>query len=156
MELSLNIRCALAQLAGKLSKYIIKLGRGMGKSFPGYIYLKIGKKECVSKLTSNLDIGSILITGTNGKTTTTKIIALLLGNDTDIIYNYESNTINAIITSLLDGNADLGVFEYGIRDIKHAIPDTVSRIIGPAGVVYTNVSREHSQIGVVKTHLKKY
>jgi len=156
MELSLNIRCALAQLAGKLSKYIIKLGRGMGKSFPGYIYLKIGKKECVSKLTSNLDIGSILITGTNGKTTTTKIIALLLGNDTDIIYNYESNTINAIITSLLDGNADLGVFEYGIRDIKHAIPDTVSRIIGPAGVVYTNVSREHSQIGGVKNPFEKY
>ena len=29
---------------------------------PGYIYLKIGKRN-VSKLTSNLDIGSILITG---------------------------------------------------------------------------------------------
>lgn len=156
MGLLQNIRCAIAQLVGKLAKYLIKLGSGMGKSFPGYIYLKIGKKECVRRLTSKLEIGSVIITGTNGKTTTTKITALLLANDTNITYNYESNTINAIVTGLLAGKADLGVFEYGIRDIKHAIPDTVSRIVDPVGVVYTNVSREHSQVSGVKNPFEEY
>jgi UDP-N-acetylmuramyl tripeptide synthase len=156
MGLSQNIRCATARLMGKSAKYLAKLGSGMGKSFPGHIYLRIGKKECVSRLTSKLDIGSILITGTNGKTTTTKITALLLANDTNITYNYESNTINAIVTGLLDGKSSLGVFEYGIRDIKHAIPDTVSRIVDPVGVVYTNVSREHSQVSGVKNPFEEY
>ncbi len=151
-----NIRCKTAELMGKLAKYLIKLGSGMGKSFPGYIYLKIGKKECVSKLASELEIGSVIITGTNGKTTTTKITALLLANDTNITYNYESNTINAIVTGLLTGKADLGVFEYGIRDVKHAIPDTVSKIVDPVGVVYTNVSREHSQVSGIKNPFKEY
>lgn len=156
MGLLQNIRCTTAQLVGKSAKYLIKLGSGMGKSFPGYIFLRIGKRECVSKLTSQLEIGSVIITGTNGKTTTTKITALLLDNDTDITYNYESNTINAIVTGLLNGKADLGVFEYGIRDIKHAIPDIVSRMVDPVGVVYTNVSREHSQVSGVKNPFEEY
>lgn len=151
-----NIRCKIAEFTGKLSRYIIKLGSGMGKSFPGYIYLKIGNRECVSRLARKMEIGSLIITGTNGKTTTTKIIALLLGKDTKITYNYESNTINAIVTGLLAGSADLGIFEYGIRDIKHAIPDTVSRIVDPVGVVYTNVSREHSQVSGIKNPFEEY
>lgn len=156
MGLLQNIRCKIAEFMGKLSRYLIKLGSGMGKSFPGYIYLRIGKLECVRKLARNMKIGSVIITGTNGKTTTTKIIVLLLGNDTKIAYNYESNTINAITTGLLSGKADLGVFEYGIRDIKHAIPDTVCRIVDPVGVVYTNVSREHSQVSGKKNPFEEY
>jgi lipid II isoglutaminyl synthase (glutamine-hydrolysing) len=156
MGILLNIRCKIAQFMGKLSRYLIKLGSGMGKSFPGYIYLSIGKLECVKHLALNMKIGSVIITGTNGKTTTTKITALLLGKDTKITYNYESNTINAIITGLLAGKANLGVFEYGIRDIKHAIPDTVCRIVDPVGVVYTNVSREHSQVSGIKNPFEQY
>lgn len=151
-----KIRCKTAESIGKLSKTFIKLGSGMGKSFPGYVFLRIGKLGCVSKLASKLRVGSIIITGTNGKTTTTKITILLLANDTKITYNYESNTINAIVTGLLKSNVDLGIFEYGIRDIKHAIPDTVCKIVNPVGVVYTNVSREHSQVSGVKNPFKKY
>lgn len=151
-----NIRCKTAESMGKLSKVFIKLGSGMGKSFPGHLYLRIGKQECVNYLARKLNIGSVIITGTNGKTTTTKIAALLLENDTSLTYNYESNTINAIVTGLLTGNKDLGVFEYGIRDVKHAIPDTVCRIVDPVGVVYTNVSREHSQVAGVKNPFQEY
>lgn len=152
----MNIRCKIAELMGKLSKHLIKLERGMGKSFPGYLYLKIGKMECITKLARKMKIGSVIITGTNGKTTTTKISALLLCKDTRINYNYESNTINAIITGLLGGKADIGVFEYGIRDIKHAIPDKVCRAVDPVGVVYTNISREHSLVSGKKNPFEQY
>jgi len=156
MGISQSIRCKTAETAGKLSKYLTKLGSGMGKSFPGYIYLRIGKRECVKDLSRKLKIGSVIITGTNGKTTTTKITALLLAKDTSITYNYESNTINAIVTGLLTGKVDLGIFEYGIRDIKNAIPDTVSKMVDPVGVVYTNVSREHSQVSGRKNPFEEY
>jgi UDP-N-acetylmuramyl tripeptide synthase len=151
-----SIRCKTAESIAKLSKVFIKLGSGMGKSFPGHLYLRIGKKECVNYLARKLNIGSVIITGTNGKTTTTKITALLMANDTNITYNYESNTINAIVTGLLTDDKDIGIFEYGIRDVKHAIPDTVCRIVDPVGVVYTNVSREHSQVAGVKNPFEEY
>lgn len=156
MKISQSIRCKTAESAGKLSKYLIKLGSGMGKSFPGYLFLRIGSLACVSQLAGKLEIGSIILTGTNGKTTTTKIASLLLARDTRITYNYESNTINAIVTGLLTDGADLGIFEYGIRDVKNAIPDTVSKIVDPVGVVYTNVSREHSQVSGRKNPFEEY
>jgi UDP-N-acetylmuramyl tripeptide synthase len=156
MGLSRTVKCRTAESAGKLSKHLIKLGSGMGKSYPGYLFLKLGSLNCVNYLAKKLEIGTIIITGTNGKTTTTKMTILLLAKDAELTYNYESNTINAIVTGLLTSKVDLGVFEYGIRDIEHAIPDTVCKIVDPVGVVYTNISREHSQVSGRKNPFKEY
>jgi UDP-N-acetylmuramyl tripeptide synthase len=156
MGLSRTIRCRTAESAGKLSKHLIKLGSGMGKSYPGYLFIQIGSLKCVNYLARKLSIGSIIITGTNGKTTSTKITILLLTKDAKLTFNYESNTINAIVTGLLTGKVDLGVFEYGIRDVKHGIPDTVCKIVDPVGVVYTNISREHSQVSGRENPFEEY
>lgn len=151
-----KIRCKTARISGKFAKNVVKLGKGMGKSFPGYLFLNIGSDDCLRELTKQPRIGSIIITGTNGKTTTTKLISLFLANDTSISYNYDSNTLNAIATGLLSDNIDLGVFEYGIRDIMHAIPDEVCKLVQPIGVVYTNVSREHSFVAGVSNPFNSY
>ncbi len=156
MGLSGKIRCKTAKISGKLAKRLVKAGKGMGKSFPGYLFLQIGSNECLRELAKVPNVGSIIITGTNGKTTTTKLISLLLENDAPISYNYDSNTLNAITTGLLSDNIDFGVFEYGIRDIKHAFPDEVCELVEPIGVVYTNVSREHSQVAGVSNPFDKY
>ncbi len=151
-----TIRCRTAESVGKLSKHVIKFGSGMGKSYPGHLFLRLGSLNCVNYLARKLGIGSIIITGTNGKTTSTKIIILLLAKDAEITFNYESNTINAIVTGLLTSKVDLGVFEYGIRDIRNGIPDTVSKIVDPVGVVYTNISREHSQVSGRENPFEEY
>jgi UDP-N-acetylmuramyl tripeptide synthase len=156
MGLSGKLRCKTAKISGKLAKHLVKVGKGMGKSFPGYLYLRIGSDNCLMELAKQPRIGSIIITGTNGKTTTTKLISMLLEKDTQISYNYDSNTLNAITTGLLSDNIDLGVFEYGIRDLKHAIPDEVCKLIQPVGVVYTNVSREHSLVAGVSNPFDSY
>jgi len=156
MGLSGKIRCQTAKVSGKLAKRMVKLGKGMGKSFPGYLFLKIGSYDCLKELAKTPRVGSIIITGTNGKTTTTKLISLLLENDAPISYNYDSNTLNAITTGLLSDNIDFGVFEYGIRDVAHAFPDTVCNLVDPIGVVYTNVSREHSLVAGVSNPFDKY
>jgi len=151
-----KIRCETAKISGKFAMNLVKLGKGMGKSFPGYLFLNIGTDNCLKELAKKPGIGSIIITGTNGKTTTTKLTSLLLANDTKISYNYDSNTINAIATGLLRDNIDLGIFEYGIRDIIHAIPDKVCELIQPIGVVYTNISREHTLVAGVQNPFNKY
>jgi hypothetical protein len=65
MALSQTVKCRTAESAGKLSKHLIKLGSGMGKSYPGHLFLKLGSLNCVNYLASKLGIGSIIITGTN-------------------------------------------------------------------------------------------
>lgn len=156
MEVLKRIRCKTAESAGKIAKKTVKFGNGMGKSFPGYLFLKIGSHSCLPELAKKPKIGTIIITGTNGKTTSTKLISMLLEKNARVSYNYDSNTLNAITTGLLCDNIDLGVFEYGIRDVKNAFPDTVSRLIKPVGVVYTNISREHSFVGGRKNPFEEY
>jgi lipid II isoglutaminyl synthase (glutamine-hydrolysing) len=151
-----RIKCKLASSIGKLAKYPLKLGPSQGKGFPGYLYLKLGSYACLRELAKKPKIGSIIITGTNGKTTTTKLTSLLLERDAEISTTLDNNTLNAVVTGLLSGEMDIGLFEYGIRDIRHAIPDTVCKLVDPIGVVYTNISREHSQVAGRKNPFKEY
>ena len=53
-------------------------------------------------------------------------------------------TINAIASAFIQQKGELGVFEYGIRNIKYGVPDTVQRVVDPIGVVYTTISQEQA------------
>lgn len=150
------IRYRFAKLIGKLGIKLVGLKGGMGKSFPGWLFLKFGSYDALNNLAQEPEIGSIIVTGTNGKTTTTMMLIKLLANDTDICYNFESNTINAIATGLLKNNAKIGVFEYGIRNFEHGIPEKIQKLLDPIGVVYTTISREHTQVLGVKNPFKRY
>ncbi|MCC7554119.1 MAG: hypothetical protein KO202_06510 [Methanobacteriaceae archaeon] len=149
-------RFYLSKFCGRIALFGINFSRGMGKSFPGNIFLRVGSFDALKKLAKNTKFGNILITGTNGKTTITKIVVKLFENDFKLSYNYESNTVSAIATGLLRNNADIGIFEYGIRDVEHGIPDVICETIEPMGVVYNNVSREHTQVVGVKNSFKNY
>ena len=151
-----KLRFNIGKLGSKLSSQISKLGIGGGRSLPGFVFYKIAGYKGIKSLVSEMDIGSILITGTNGKTTTTTLLIKLLSNDIQIRKSFENNTINAIITGILKGNGDIGVFEYGIRNKTYGIPDTVQKMINPIGVVYTTISREHSQVAGVKNPFNEY
>ncbi|MBK6586549.1 MAG: hypothetical protein IPG26_06485 [Coprothermobacter sp.] len=70
-----TFKCTIAYMFGRLARLIVKLGKGMGRSFPGYLFLRIGGLDCLRELSKRSKIGNILITGTNGKTTTTKCYA---------------------------------------------------------------------------------
>ncbi len=148
------------QLVKKFSQITLKalhyLPTG-GKSYPGYLFLKYAGREYLPQLAKEqVGIGSILITGTNGKTTTTTMTIDLLSRDMKLSTSVDNNTINALTTGLLKNKSELGVFEYGIRDIEHGEPDNVQRLISPIGVIYTNISREHTQVLGVKNSFKDY
>lgn len=146
----------IAKLSGKVACQLAKYGPGSGGTYPGHIFTKIGGQESIPQLSSNLKLGSVLITGTNGKTTTTTLLIKLMSKDIQIRRSYENNILNSIVTALLSQKGDLGIFEYGIRDLSHGIPDTVQKLIDPVGVVYTTISQEHTQVAGVKNPFKDY
>lgn len=141
----------------KVSYNVLKLLPTGGKSYPGYIFIKNAGIESLEKLSKEqIENGSILITGTNGKTTTTTMLIELLSNDTTISSSVDNNTIYSLTTALLSKKSKLGIFEYGIRDVKHGTPDLVEKYIKPEAVIYTNISREHTQVLGVKNSFEDY
>lgn len=68
----LTAACIAGDLAGRLS---VKLGRGRGETLSGRVILAIDSRA-ISKLSANRDI--VLVSGTNGKTTSTKNLANIL------------------------------------------------------------------------------
>jgi UDP-N-acetylmuramyl tripeptide synthase len=71
-SLRLATACKAGELAGRIS---IKLGRGRGETLSGRVILALDSKA-ISKLSSGRDI--VLVSGTNGKTTSTKNLAKIL------------------------------------------------------------------------------
>ena len=150
------IKFNIAKFSGKVACQLAKYGPGSGGTYPGHVFTKIGGQESIPKLSSDLKLGSVLITGTNGKTTTTTLLIKLMSKDIQIRRSYENNILNSIVTALLSQKGDLGIFEYGIRDLAHGIPDTVQKLINPVGVVYTTISQEHTQVAGVKNPFESY
>ena len=146
----------IAKLSGKAVAFLAKRGSGSGGTYAGHIFTKVGGQESIQELASQLKIGSVLITGTNGKTTTTTLLIKLMSNDIQIRQTYENNILNSMVTSLLTQKGDLGIFEYGIRNMTYGIPDTVERLIKPIGVVYTTISQERTQVAGIKNPFEDY
>ena len=151
-----NLKFYLAKCSGKVVTQLSKLGSGGGTSIPGRTFYKVGGNQAVKELADELKLGSVLVTGTNGKTTTTTLLIRLMSKDIEIRKSFESNTVNSLITAVLNQKGDLGIFEYGIRNIKYGIPDTVQELFNPVGVVYTTISQEHTVVNGVKNPFSSY
>ena len=123
----------------------LKLFRRKGAALPGLVIEKIYPKYLNSML-DQLPRGVIVITGTNGKTTTTKIIVALLEaaglrvltNDTG------SNFVRGIIASCARHASFTGRLSYDIavfeQDEAHAV--LFAKRYQPVGVVALNVMRD--------------
>src|SRR5262249_59229611 len=72
------MRRTLAVLAGKATGALSRAsGRGGGTTFPGDVARAIDP-SVLHRLSADLAGGAVLVTGTNGKTTTSRLIASLL------------------------------------------------------------------------------
>lgn len=152
-----SLKYKISKIIGQLTYNGLKYLPTGGLAYPGYMFLKYGGLDNLNTLVHDrIKIGSILITGTNGKTTTTTMIIDLFNHDFDITKSVDNNTIYALTTALLSKSADIGIFEYGIRDIKNGQPHVVQKQVEPMCVVYTNISREHTQVLGVKNSFEDY
>ncbi|MDP2638469.1 MAG: Mur ligase family protein, partial [Candidatus Levybacteria bacterium] len=90
---------------GKLVIYISRLlNLGNGSTWPGHIALSINKNFIKDLLkTNDHRLKTILVAGTNGKTTTAKLIQTILGKSGKKVFQNEggANLLNGIASSML-------------------------------------------------------
>src|SRR5437868_15499410 len=114
------IRKTAAVVAGKATGALSRFtGRGGGTTLPGDVARAIDPR-ILTRLTQDLTHGSIVITGTNGKTTTARLISWLLegAGHGEVANRAGANLIFGATAAALnkagpDGRlrADWGVFE---------------------------------------------
>lgn len=139
----MGIRTFLSVAACKLSRFMLrKLGKG-GTNVPGRIALKV-YPEVLGQLTKG--VTTIIVTGTNGKTTTSRMIEKSLS---DSGYKFFSNKSGANmlsgITAEFAMNSTLGGknrYEYALIECDEAAFKTVSKYVDAKCVVVTNVFRD--------------
>lgn len=143
-----------------ISKIIIKLSKKLfkgGTNFPGRIALKLDK-NILSTITKNYDV--ILITGTNGKTTTTNMIYNMIkkSNKKVITNNTGANLKSGITSCFIDNFSFTKVKEnkYAVIEVDEANVKLITEYVIPKVIIVTNLFRDQlDRYGEVYTTLNK-
>jgi lipid II isoglutaminyl synthase (glutamine-hydrolysing) len=150
-------------LLGKLVILISRiLNLGNGSTWPGHIALSVNKNFIKGLMVKNPNLKIILIAGTNGKTTTGKLIQSILEKDNKKVFQNAAgaNLLNGIASSLilnsdLNGsiNNDFAVFEID----ENTLPVVLKEIPNPSYVLLLNLFRDQlDRYGEVNTIVGKW
>lgn len=133
----IDLRLALAQAIGKLTAFAIKaLGKTGATAAPGLYALKIDP-ILVKKLSGKIKYGSIIVSGTNGKTTTARLIFDLLSKRFQIIHNRQgSNLLRGIASTLISASSlsgkisgNLGLWEVDEATLEEVVANTNAQML---------------------------
>lgn len=129
------MRQTLTTMLGKTVKKAAQIRGGNGSALPGLVIEKIDS-DFVSRTLQQLPMGVALISGTNGKTTTTKIVVELLESQGLKVFTNRtgSNFTRGVAAALLGEvdlhgriNADIAVLEldeaYAVHFVKAIKPN---------------------------------
>ncbi len=140
------MRLTTAVAAGKLARLASRrLGRGGGTALPGVVAGRLDGSVLV-KLAGELWRGSVLVTGTNGKTTTSRLIAAMMdaAGWRPIHNRAGANLASGVTAALIEGcdvsgrlAADAGLFE-----VDEAVMPRLAAAIQPRAIVLTNLFRD--------------
>ena len=100
---------AAARAVGGLAR---ATGRGGGTSLPGKVLMR-AEPRAISRLAARLPQGNVVVSATNGKTTTAAMVASVLGRTgTRLVHNRAgANMAGGVATALAAGRGDMGLFE---------------------------------------------
>lgn len=132
----------LAVAAAQIARHTSRLsGRGDGSALPGLIAEKIDG-AILAKLGKMLSEGSVLITGTNGKTTTAKMVReILTASGYNVVANTAgSNLQRGIISSLIAARP--GARQIGIFEVDEAAMPDVAMALQPKLIIVLNLFRD--------------
>src|SRR4029453_3009167 len=126
---------AAARAAGGLSRLA---RRGGGATGPGKV-LGFLSPDAVEQLARRLPLGTALVSATNGKTTTTAMVAEIIGARTRLAHNASgANLVSGVASTLLSSRgAELGLFEVD----EAALPE-VARRVRPRALALGNLFRD--------------
>jgi UDP-N-acetylmuramyl tripeptide synthase len=135
-----------AVLGGKLAARAIRaIGAGLGSNLPGRLARKISPAVLAS-LAAQAKSGVIAVTGTNGKSTTSGILASILRTaGLEIVHNLQgANLVTGITACLVDASTWDGKIEadYCLFEIDEAAFPLVAAETAIHTVVVTNLFRD--------------
>jgi UDP-N-acetylmuramyl tripeptide synthase len=135
LPIPLSLESAALRSAGALSRVA---GRGGGTTLPGKLLWKLDP-GAIDRLATRLPRGSVLVSATNGKTTTTAMAAEILRPSTRVAHNSSgANLVSGVASTLLRlGDAELGLFEVD----EAALPE-VARRLQPNALLLGNLFRD--------------
>lgn len=136
----------LAVSAGKLSAFAIRLiGLGLASNLPGRIAGKISS-GLLADLAAQATRGVIAVTGTNGKSTTSGLVASILRQEgLKIVHNKQgANLLSGITSCLVDASGWYGKLtaDYCLFEIDEAALPLVAKSVPISAVLVTNLFRD--------------
>src|SRR3954471_6424831 len=133
--LPLSAEVAAARVAARLSRLT---GRGGGTTVPGKLLLRLDPRA-LERLAARLPEGAVLVSATNGKTTTAKMAAEILAARFALAHNTSgANLVSGVASTLLAARgADLALLEVD----ENALP-TVAERVRPRALCLGNLFRD--------------
>lgn len=135
------MRLFLAVLIGKAIRVVAKL-RGGGSAIPGRVAMLIEPK-LLEKTLGSLKFGVIFVTGSNGKSTTTSLIAgTLASQGLKVFSNPSGGNMPQGIGSAVIGRASLFgklTADVAVLEVDEAYGEVLAPHIAPSWVVLTNI-----------------
>ncbi|MDD3023573.1 MAG: Mur ligase family protein [Syntrophomonadaceae bacterium] len=140
-----KIQVFIAVLVGKLAIVMSRMLGNQGTDFAGRIALKI-YPEILEKLAGNIKQGIIMVTGTNGKTTTSNMVAAILkAKGYTLVHNQAgANMISGITTAFIAASNLLGnkEFDYALLETDEANVPLLLKRTNPQYLLITNFFRD--------------
>jgi len=135
LRVPLLVEIGAARLAARLSRLA---GAGGGTTVPGKLLWKLDP-GAIDRLAARLPEGSVLVSATNGKTTTAAMVSEILAPRTPLAWNRSgANLVSGVASTLLAARgARLGLFEVD----EAALPE-VARRLQPRALCLGNLFRD--------------
>jgi lipid II isoglutaminyl synthase (glutamine-hydrolysing) len=135
MSARLAVESFAARTAARLSRLA---GAGGGTTLPGKLLWKLDP-GAIDELAARLPQGTVAVSATNGKTTSTAMVAEILGPRTRLAWNRSgANLVSGVASTLLAArDAELGLLEVD----EAALPE-VARRIQPRALLLGNLFRD--------------
>jgi lipid II isoglutaminyl synthase (glutamine-hydrolysing) len=129
---------SLARLVRAVSR---RSGRTGGTTAPGRMLLKLAPGS-LGRMAAELESGSVLLSATNGKTTTAAMIAACLERDRrPVVHNRAgSNMAWGVATALLDAGRERG--QLGLFEVDEAWLPAVAERVEPRLLLLSNLFRD--------------
>jgi lipid II isoglutaminyl synthase (glutamine-hydrolysing) len=127
MSALFDAKLGIAKAVGSLSR---ASGRGGGTTLPGRMLVRMAP-DAIERLAADLEHGSIVVSSTNGKTTTAGMIASILqaAGRRPVHNRAGSNMHWGVATALLEQSGDEGLFELDEAWLPRVAPKLRPRLL---------------------------
>ncbi|HKN95427.1 MAG TPA: Mur ligase family protein, partial [Thermoleophilaceae bacterium] len=134
----MRVKLAIARALRVLTR---RVGRRGGTTLPGRVLLRLAPGT-IAVLGKRLERGSVVVSATNGKTTTSAMLAAVLERGgAELVSNRAGSNMNwGVATALLDAGSAPG--QIGLFEVDEAWLAPVARDLDPSLVLLSNLFRD--------------